>query len=320
MKRKILFYITLFVFVLPMLILFSSCESEDNNPAGPGWNTPLKEINIEENTYKPRLSWVGGYVSVIGVNRGSRASLDSSLVWLIKADGNNLKYSTRFGTIPNGASDLTTQFGGTKIDSLSEDEVYTFWLLKEDVWSQVSAQLNSKLLVDSSLSSSLVVEGDSVRINPFSYSNLTRPVDVFINIKDVSTFGRLGVISITETASNLPVISWTVNPESSDPNISVIGISEGGQHSLDAVIWEIYSVRDSSAGEEVIKVYGKDNIISSPLFAGDSVPNTMAFVPLTTAGLERNKTYYVWIANKDWDGVERARFAAGYAYATFNVR
>jgi hypothetical protein len=34
---------------------------------------------------------------------------------------------------------------------------------------------------------------------------------------------------------------------------------------------------------------------------------------------EKGKQYYLWIANKDWDGVNRTRSTSNYAFATFLV-
>jgi hypothetical protein len=64
----------------------------------------------------------------------------------------------------------------------------------------------------------------------------------------------------------------------------------------------------------------KHNVISPPLLSGQQLNNTKEFVEYPVEGLQRNKTYYVWIANKDWNGVGRLRATPYYAYATFKTR
>ena len=66
-------------------------------------------------------------------------------------------------------------------------------------------------------------------------------------------------------------------------------------------------------------IYGKDDIIKSPVQAGQSFSSTYVFNEYPENGLERGKNYYLWIANKNWDGVTRLRFAKGYAYITFQT-
>jgi hypothetical protein len=60
-------------------------------------------------------------------------------------------------------------------------------------------------------------------------------------------------------------------------------------------------------------------VINAPLVAGQSFPETQIFVDYPAEGLARNRTYYIWIANKLWDGEGRIRVTSYYAYATFNT-
>lgn len=316
MKRKITLYRLLFLLAMPALFFFSSCSDDDSGVADYAGSPEVSSIRIEENSFNPKITWLGGYVSVIGVNRGNRAALDTSLVWLIRTDGNNIHYPVKFGTLPSGASDITTQFGGIKIDSLNEDEVYTFWVLKEDVWSQVSTHPNSRLVSDSTISSSIIAEGDSVRINTFSYTGIVKSLDVFINITGLQQFGRLGLIDIKATNSNKPKISWTITEAGvPDSTLAAIGIVEGQQYVADFAVWDVYSESDSSG----TLLYGRQNVIAGPLQAGAVLPGTRTFVELPETGLERGKTYYVWAARNNWNRSSRTRTANGYAYAVFNV-
>ncbi|MBU2493519.1 MAG: hypothetical protein KJ571_12895 [Bacteroidetes bacterium] len=315
MKSLSITVINIFLCCVIIVGALSSCSNEDN-PLIPYVGSPnMSDINIEQASFLPAVTWVGGYVAVFGVNYGSEAALDSSLVWLIYAADNGIQYPVNFGQTPQGAQDLTVQYGGTKISTLSEDNTYTFWVMKEDAWSQLKNS-NGKFVVDST-SSAIVETNDTIKIPQKYFVNSTLPLDVFVNISGISTFGRLADISITEDLSNFPIIDWTIKQTGvTDSKISAIGITEGGQFTPTQTVWEVYSTTEVNGST----VYGKKNVISGPLNLGDNFDGTHVFYEFPESGLERNKTYYIWIANENWDGSNRLRFADGYAFATFSTK
>lgn len=306
------------IFSIIAIFLSTACSEDDSGLAPYVGSPDMSNITIEEESFTPRITWVGGYASVFGVNKGNRAILDTSLAWLIKTEGNNLKYPVKFGDLPSNAVDITSQFGGTKLDTLQEDENYTFWVLKEEVWDRLSTEVGKTLVADPLLDEGEVIsDSDSLFISTTVFASLAKRLDVFINIDGISTFGQLGVISIQETRSNRPIISWTIMQSGvTDTAISVIGIAEGNQFDPGKTVWEVYS----ETTENGTPVFGSLNVITAPLNVGDSLAQTRAFVPFNKPGLERNKTYYIWIANNIWKGEGRLRFEPGYAYATFNTR
>lgn len=301
-----------------LIISATSCSEDEGGLAPYVGPPPMSTITVEEESFNPKITWVGGYTTILGVNRGNSAILDTSLVWLIKADDNSLKYPVQFNQLPGNATDITSDFGGIAIDSLNEDEDYTFWVMQKKAWDQVSNQTGKPFVVDTSLGTDQVVnEADTLKFSNSFYANFSKRLDVYINIEGVSTFGQLGIISINETMGNRPVIDWEITQEGvEDSLISVIGIAEGNQYDPGKTVWEVYS----ETIEGGATVYGTINVIASPLNVGDSLAQTRAFVPFDMEGLERGKTYYIWIANNLWDGEGRLRFAQGYAYATFNTR
>lgn len=305
--------------VFLIAISLNSCSEDDEGLAPYVGGPSLSTIAVEENSFKPKITWVGGYTTVLGVNRGEDSALDSSLIWLIKADANTLRYPVQFGQLPNGVVDLTTQYGGKVLDSLNEDENYTFWVMHQSAWDQVSGETGKILIVDSLLNDGQVLAiADTVKLSGSFFANFAKRLDVFININGVSTFGQLATISISETRSNKPIINWKIIQSGvTDSLISAIGLVEGNQYNAGNVLWEVYS--EDTTGSQ--PAYGTLNIISSPLNIGDSLgTQTKVFQSFDLEGLERNKTYYIWIANNIWDGENRLRFAPGYAFATFNVK
>jgi hypothetical protein len=301
-----------------IIIVFISCENSDNTLAPYVGSPNVSGLQIEEKSYTPKITWIGGYVTVLGINRGSRAALDNSLVWLIYKSGNDIHYPVQYGQLPNGVQDLTSQYGGSSIPELIEDSTYTIWVIKEDVWTVLTTNPGKIITIDSALTQTSSIVGDTIKLSASVHTQKTQNLDNYLNIYEISTFGRLGIIGIEQTnTSNDPKLSWTITqPEATDTLIAAIGIAEGSQYSSSASIWEAYS----EVTENDTLFFGKHNVIPSPLIAGQNLSDTKVFVEYPIDGLQRNKTYYVWIANKNWDGVGRLRSTPFYAYATFKTR
>jgi hypothetical protein len=301
-----------------IIIVFISCENSDNTLAPYVGSPNVSGLQIEAKSFTPKITWIGGYVTVLGINRGSNAALDNSLVWLIYKSGNGIHYPVQYGQLPDGAQDLTLQYGGSSIPELIEDSTYTIWVIKEDVWNVITANPGKIITLDSALTQTSSIVGDTIKLSASVHTQKTQNLDNYLNIYEIATFGRLGLISIEQTnTSNDPKIRWTITqPEVADTLIAAIGIADGGQYSSSASIWEAYS----EVTENDTLFFGKHNVIPSPLIAGQNLSDTKVFVEYPIDGLQRNKTYYVWIANKNWDGVGRLRSTPFYAYATFKTR
>ncbi len=296
-------------------LLAFSC-SDDNSLAPYQGQRELSGILVESGSFVPRITWVGGYVAALGVNRGSVARLDSTLVWLIAADEDDIRFPVKFGEAPAGAQVLTQQYGGQSADRLEEDNVYTFWLMKKDAWTLAAANAGKTLKEDPTLTGSMVsVRNDTVLVNASVFAHLHQALDVFVNIADVRPLGRLGVLDVIQpTLSADVVVTWQITQAGvTDPQVAAIGITEGQQFDPNKVVWEMWS-------EEIVggnPVYGTKNVISAPLILGQAFPETRVFNEFS--GLERNKNYYIWIGNNSWDRASRLRSTNFYAFATFRT-
>jgi len=303
--------------------LHVGCTKEDNtllpyNPDTPGGGpVSLTAIQVEDSVYTPRISWGGGYVSALGANRGPAAILDTSLLWLLHAAGNGVHYQARFGTTPAGTENLTAQYGGTPATTLVEDQLYTFWIARDELWSTIAANPGKILAADSTMTALSRISGDTLFLTSRSFEEKQNPIDLFIGIRNVTAVGRLGVINVVQTnTSNAPIITFTVTETGApDTLLANIGIAAGSSYDVGSVVWEILAV-DTTTGSDV---FWTRDVVASPVVAGQSVPGTRVFTAFPAVGLQRNQTYYVWIADKLWDQRNRARTGNYYASATFET-
>ena len=188
--------------------LYIGCKNEDAAlaPYTPG-SVTLNAMQVESGTYVPTISWGGGYVSALGVNKGTRARLDTSLIWLIHQAGDAIHYQRQFGVLPTGAQDLTTTYGGQPNTTLAEDQMYSFWVAKDDVWGAITSNAGKTLVSDTNATGLSRVSGDTLYLNARSFTMKNNPIDLYINIRNVRSVGRLGTISVTQTnTTNAPII------------------------------------------------------------------------------------------------------------------
>ncbi len=289
-------------------------------PYNPGVVT-LTPMAVEGGTYAPRISWNGSYVTALGINRGPKAIVDTSLNWLIYAAGDGLQYPEKYGTLPAGAQDLTVSSGGKPTTSLVEDQEYTFWIARSDAWAAIDANRGKVLVADSTATATSRVSGDSLFLSSRSFASKINPIDVYINIRNVKSVGRLtgdlGYIHVIQTdTSNAPIITFKIAQQDTVPPdtlLADIGICTGLAYNASSIVWEALAV-DSSSGKPV---YWTKDVIASPVIAGQKIPGTVEFTALPPGGLPRHSDYYIWIANKNWNQTNRSRSTWNYASATF---
>jgi hypothetical protein len=302
-----------------ILFTLNSCGNDDNSLAPYIGSPALSMIKVEDGSFKPRITWVGGYVSVIGVNKGSSAKLDSTLVWLVQSNEDQIRFPITFGDTPVNSQNLINQFDGKPANNLIEDNSYTYWILKAAVWNKVSQYKNKVLIADEKIpQGEIKVENDTVKISSYSFSSTNQNLDVYVNITEVTTFGRLARINILPpTDENGPIISWEIIQSGvTDSKISAIGLVKAQQYIALSSVWEMWSSEQTPEGF----IYGKKNVISTPLHIGQNIEGTRTFIELPAEGLSRDENYYLWIANASWDQKARTRTTNNYSYVTFKTK
>ena len=305
------------ILILFLLCLLRSC-GEKNTLAPYQGARPMNNIIIEQETFTPKFTWLGGYGCAFGVNRGDQARLDSTLQWLIKVDGDNLHYPVKYGELPEGVTDITNDYGG-HFEALIEDSTYTFWVIKEAAWDAVVENAGKVIIMAELDTVTTIANEDTLWIDSYSHVQKSCWIDVYTNVDMASIKLRGGFAKITliETdTSNSPVITWEIIDSSvEDSLVAAVGICLGESYNPKKIVWEAWSV-DTVGGQ---KIYGKNNVIGQPLVIGSPIPGTKVFVEYPAKGLSRNKTYLFWLAGKDWNGVDHLRSTKYHSYITFNT-
>jgi len=305
------------LFITLFFGLLRYCDNEET--LAPYSEAPdVEEIIIEQGSFYPKFTWKGGYVSAFGVNRGSEARLDSTLQWLVQIDGNNIHFPVKYGELPSGATDLTTQYGGHYADFV-EDSTYTYWVIKNEVWASVHENAGKLIFRKELGKDDTSISGDTMFIDPQFHTQKTCWIDVYTNVDmgSIKCRGGLATITLTETdTSNNPIITWEIiDSNVTDTLISAFGICEGSVYDEGSIVWEVWSV-DSSGG---MTSYGNFNVIKQPIIMGQDFASTREFTEYPSTGLSRNMTYMFWIANADWDGLGHSRATPYHAYITFKT-
>ena len=148
------------VVVLGGLGALAGC-SEEANPLAPyEGDRSLELLRVTQN-FTPEIQWVGGRVGAVGVNRGSGPALDSTLVWLQEAPGDDISSYVTVGE--NTAADLIRSFGGTPVDSLADGETYTFWIAERSAFDLAldSTQYQPAAFADTTFTMNLLLSGSA---------------------------------------------------------------------------------------------------------------------------------------------------------------
>lgn len=111
------------------LVSLASCDGVSDALAPYEGHRPFELIKITQ-SYAPDIQWVGGRVAAVGVNRGDRAALDSTLLWVRTAPGDDIDSYVTVGQETD--EDFIRQRGGTPLDSLPADAELTFWFATQE--------------------------------------------------------------------------------------------------------------------------------------------------------------------------------------------
>ncbi len=238
--------------------------SDASNPLAPyEGDRPLTLLRVTQ-SFTPEIQWVGGRVAAVGVNRGSRAALDSTLVWLQESPADDIGSFVTLGQ--HTASDRIRALGGTPADSLTDGGQYTFWIAER---SALDAGLDPQRLPagafdDTTFTASLVLRG--------------------LSGGDRSLGLQYRVLRDEKLLGSRFVVTWT-------PGIPLrrLAIRQAAGGGFTDLVWHVL-IPDGEPGG-----------ILPPVVVGEVPPGAEEAVPFPEAGFTP-ATYTLWGVTGDWDG------------------
>ena len=145
---------------LCLALILTGCDTEENPLAPYEGNRPLIVQNVTT-SFSPDIAWVGGRVSAVGINRGERAALDSTLVWLHVANDNEIESPVYVREVLDESG--VTKVGGTPTDSLEHGETYTLWIAEKEAYDAAlsGAAIDAFAFADTTFTVSYLLRGRS---------------------------------------------------------------------------------------------------------------------------------------------------------------
>ena len=255
--------------------MLAGCDSSSDLLAPYEGERPLILQRVTQSS-TPDIQWVGGRVAAIGVNRGTQAALDSTLVWVQRADADEVSSHVTIGE--GGDDDFVRTLGGSPVESLVDGETYTVWLATTSALETGldTTQVNAFAFVDTTLTMALILRGRSGG-DP--------------NIDLNATITRDERLTGTQFR-----VTWTP----ADVPFRQLAIRNSTTGGFTDLVWHIVTPEDEPAG------------ITSPVIIGEAPEGTQEVIPFE--GFEPS-TYTLWMVTDDWGGQFGIR-SAGYAFFT----
>ena len=273
--------------LLSALLLNGGCNKESSNTLAP--YTAQRSLFFTRITInaKPDIQWLGGRAMAIGVNRGTKAALDSTLVWLQTATDNDISSAVTFGASSDRSR--VTSYGGTPADSLDSDVQYTFWVATKEAF-DARLDTSKRTVNPSSFADSICSVGYWLKGQSGGEGGTSNPI-VRIKIRRDQTL-----------EGEKFTIFWT--PATSAFNrLAVRTGSTGGWTDL---LWHINTPTGTT-----------DNILP-PVVIGVPPAGVIEGTPWGDNVFVNGTTYTIWMANRNWNGVSFTLTARGYAYFRFS--
>lgn len=276
MRNSTLFEIACLL-VLPTFSL-SSCTEESSDVLAPYQaSRPLIFLKVTQ-SFRPQIQWVGGRVAAVGVNLGREAALDSSLVWLMTADDNTIASFVQVGQSTDIAR--IQEFGGTPVDSLSNDMEYTFWLAEKEAFDAGLAR---------------------TELDEFNFADTTMTMRLLLRGQtggDRNLAVRIRIIRDETLMADKFIVDWTP----SDVPFRRLAIREGTFGAFTNLIWHIVTP-DSLA----------DNILP-PVTIGQPPSGTDEVIAWPESGFKPNTVHFLWMVNSNWTVNNFTPTATGYVW------
>jgi hypothetical protein len=233
----------------------------------------VQEVTV---SHRPDVRWVGGRVAAVGINRGPRAALDTSLVWLRTAGDNSINSYVTVGEETDLEAIL--QYGGTALDSLPDNTEYTLWLAEE---SALEAGLNPAALTESNFADTTFTLRYVLQGRVGGDEDFISDIDIVRNQTLLSDEYRITWVPATTA-------------------VRAVAIREASQGAFTDLIWHVVIPEGEPGG------------ISSPLVIGQEPADATVVVAFPETGFNP-VTHTLWMVGEGWNG-SFALSAPDYAF------
>ncbi|HEY5564175.1 MAG TPA: hypothetical protein VIL33_01205 [Rhodothermia bacterium] len=261
------------VVALVSMMLLIGCDDDSTVVAPYLGSRPLTILRVTQSS-QPDIQWVGGRVAAVGVNRGSKPALDETLIWLATAAENTLDSPLRVGTHTDAARIIS--FGGTPVDSLDNNGVYTVWVAEADAF---AAAL------------------DTTRIDPFALADSTVTLTYILRGRSSGDPNLDARFTVTRDQSLLQEV-YTITWAPQDLAFRRLAINVGSGGSFSNHIWH------------VVVPDGQPDSILPPVTVGVPPPGTVEVQEWEGFG---PANHVLWVHTSDWDGESFGLRTKGYA-------
>lgn len=261
------------ILIAGLALALGGC-SEDGNPLLPyEGDRPLilERVTVSAT---PDVQWVGGRVAAVGVNVGAQAALDSTLVWMISSDADDIDSAIRIGDLPDPG--LIEMHGGQPTDSLADGNEYTFWIAEQSVLENgfPKAGESSGAFADTTISLEYLIRG--------------RPGGTLID--------EVRIVRNQTLTSDDFIISWLP----ADVDIRRLAIRQASIGGFTDLRWDVLVDGQDAEG------------IQPPVILGQAPEGTQEAVEWPSTGFEPS-TYILWMTDPSWQGSFSSR-AIGYGF------
>lgn len=268
------------------VLALAGCSKDTPDVLAPyGAQRSIFITTITQNA-RPDMQWLGGRAMAVGANRGAKAALDSTLVWLQTGAGNSVSSYVTFGK--NNDAALLSSFGATAADSLDPDAVYTFWVAAQSAFlaklDSASSSVNLQTYSDTSVTADFMVRGQCG-----GEGGLSAPVY------------RMSIRREQTVLGDRFTITWTPSTAA----FRNLGVTANSTGSWDNPLW-------------LVSNSGTIDRILPPVVVGIPPAGTTEATPYVEGSIVPGQTYTIWMTNRNWVGTFNLN-SKGYAFFRFTL-
>lgn len=248
---------------LAAVVAVTGCDSGSNPLAPYEGHRPLMLQRVTQ-SFTPEIQWVGGRVAAVGVNRGDRAVLDSTLVWIKTSSANDINSHATVGQ--DGDEQIVLQYDGVPVSALEDGETYTFWVATTEAW---EAGL------------------DPSALDPFAFTDTTVTLTTLLRgQKRGGVDVELRIIKDERLTGTRYIVEW----EPADHAFRRIAIRSGAASAgFTDLVWHVVLPEDVESN------------ITSPLVIGDTPEGALEVTAWPETGFAP-VVHTLWMVDDTWGG------------------